>query len=340
MKEVAVAVLNWNGKKLLEQFLPSVTQYSTEADVYVIDNASSDDSLAFVRSQHPEVKIIETGDNLGYAGGYNFALQKIENPFVVLLNSDIEVTQNWLQAPLQQLKNNPKLGACQPKIKDYKNQNLFEYAGASGGFIDFLGYPFCRGRVFFDLEEDQGQYNGDIEIFWASGACMFVNREAFWEVGGLDEAFFAHMEEIDLCWRMKNKGYSIEVVPDSVVYHVGGGTLDSQSPNKTFLNFRNSIYLLFKNLPGKMLFPILFARLVLDGAAGVKFILEFKFKHALAIVRAHFAFYGNFARLSKQRRNLHTPTDIELNGIYQKPIVVEHFLGGIKKFSDLKGKFS
>ena len=340
MKEIAVAVLNWNGQKLLEEFLPSVVKHSLNADVFLVDNNSSDDSIAYVTEKFPAVKIIQTNANLGYAGGYNFALAEIKNPFIVLLNSDIETTENWLDAPLRLLKSDNTIGACQPKIKAYNAKDSFEYAGAAGGFIDYLGYPFCRGRLFENLEKDNGQYNDEREIFWASGACLFVNRKAFYEAGQLDETFFAHMEEIDLCWRMKNNGYRILYTSASTVYHLGGGTLNSQSTQKTFLNFRNNLYLLTKNLPATTLFPILFARLVLDGVAGVKYLLDIKPKHCVAIVRAHFAFYANFNRLAKDRRHYyHKLKGLDSTQMYSNSIVLEHFIKGAKLFSDLKGTF-
>lgn len=340
MKDIAVAVLNWNGQKLLEEFLPSVVKHSAQADVILVDNNSSDESISYVNNTFHSVKIIQTKANLGYAGGYNFALAEIKNPFVVLLNSDIETTENWLDAPLKLLKENKTVGACQPKIKAYKDKDSFEYAGAAGGFIDYLGYPFCRGRLFENLEKDIGQYEDSREIFWASGACLFVNRKAFFDAGQLDETFFAHMEEIDLCWRMKNEGYKIFYTPESSVYHLGGGTLNSQSTQKTFLNFRNDLYLLTKNLPATTLFPILFTRLILDGAAGLKFILDLKPKHALAIVKAHFAFYANFNRLAKGRRSYYFKLKgLKSSQMYSNSIVIEHFLKGAKTFSALKGNF-
>ncbi len=340
MREIAVAILNWNGQRLLEEFLPSVVKHSPDADVYLVDNNSSDDSISYVNKAFPTVEIIQTNANLGYAGGYNFALAEIKNTFVVLLNSDIETTENWLDAPLELLKKDNTIGACQPKIKAYKDKDSFEYAGAAGGFIDYLGYPFCRGRIFEKLEKDNGQYQDTKEIFWASGACLFVNRKAFLDAGKLDETFFAHMEEIDLCWRMKNEGYKIFYTSGSTVYHLGGGTLNSLSTQKTFLNFRNNLYLLFKNLPATTLFPILFARLVLDGVAALKFILDLKPKHTVAIVKAHFAFYANFNRLAKGRRNYYYKLKgLESSQMYSNSIVLEHFLKGAKTFSALKGTF-
>ena len=341
MKDIAVAVLNWNGRKLLETFLPSVVAHSAEADVYVIDNHSSDDSLNYVKATFPTVKIIQTESNLGYAGGYNYALQRIENPFIVLLNSDIETTEHWLEAPLKLLKENLDIGACQPKIRAYNEKESFEYAGAAGGFIDFLGYPFCRGRVFEILEKDQGQYDTNGEIFWASGACMFVRREAFFKAGQLDASFFAHMEEIDLCWRMKNNGYRIYYAANSTVYHLGGGTLNSHSTRKTFLNFRNNLYLLFKNLPASYAFPIIFVRLILDGIAAVKFTLMGKPRHGVAVVRAHFAFYGNFNRMARERRSyFRSLKGLKSTKMYKNSIVFDHFVKGKKKFSDLEGEFT
>ena len=341
MKEIAVAVLNWNGRKLLEEFLPSVVQHSADADIFLVDNYSSDESISFVSSKYPSVNIIQTKANLGYAGGYNYALEDIKNPFIVLLNSDIETTENWLEAPLKLLKEDESIGACQPKIKAYKDKDSFEYAGAAGGFIDYLGYPFCKGRLFEDVEKDQDQYNEVYEIFWASGACMFLRRKAFYDAGQLDESFFAHMEEIDLCWRMKNNGYQIFYTPNSTVYHLGGGTLNSHSTQKTFLNFRNNLYLLTKNLPATSLFPILFTRLVLDGIAALKFVIDLKPKHSIAIVKAHFTFYANFNRLAKERRGYyHKLKGLQSTQMYNSSIVYEHFIKGVKTFTGLKGTFT
>lgn len=300
---IAVVVLNWNGRALLEQFLPSVIRFSEEANIYVADNASTDDSIALLKEKFPQVKIIQNKENGGFAKGYNDALTKLNEDIFVLLNSDVEVTENWLKPIIKIFKNQPKTAAIQPKILDFKRKNYFEYAGAAGGFIDKYGYPFCRGRIFDSLEEDHGQYNDDVPIFWASGACMIIRKEVYWEAGALDEDFFAHQEEIDLCWRIHNLGYQIKSCGNSTVYHVGGATLDSMNPRKTFFNFRNSLYMLLKNVPAPNVYGILFIRMLLDGVAGMKFIIEGKFSHFYAILKAHAGFYLNFNKIRSKRKN-------------------------------------
>jgi len=306
LKKIAVVILNWNGVKLLEQFLPSVTQFSQEATIYVADNASTDESIQFVKNNYPEVKIIQNKSNKGFAGGYNEALQQVDEEIYALVNSDIEVTENWLNPIVKFFETEPETTIIQPKILDFKKKEFFEYAGAAGGFIDKFGYPFCRGRIFDTLEKDNGQYDDRIEIFWASGACFFIRSAVYKEMKGFDEDFFAHQEEIDLCWRTINKGYKIKYCPESIVYHVGGATLQQSNPKKTFLNFRNSLLMLIKNLPQDVLFQILIIRLLLDGIAGVKFILGGQFVHCLAIIRAHFSFYGLFLRNYKKREKKQT----------------------------------
>lgn len=292
--KIAVVILNWNGKQLLEQFLPSIVQFSPEAAVYVADNASTDDSVSFVQANFPTVSVVVNATNTGYAGGYNEALQHIEADVYALVNSDIEVSENWLQPIIKTFQNEPKTAIIQPKILDFKNKDYFEYAGAAGGFIDQYGYPFCRGRIFDTLEKDNGQYDSNQEIFWASGACFFIRSSVYKELNGFDSSFFAHQEEIDLCWRAINKGYSIKYLFESKVYHVGGATLQQGNPRKTELNFRNSLLMLTKNVPQKDLYRILFIRMVLDGIAGIKFLLEKQPKHCIAILKAHFAFYRLF----------------------------------------------
>ncbi|WP_248722799.1 glycosyltransferase family 2 protein [Seonamhaeicola sp. ML3] len=299
---VAVVILNWNGKALLEEFLPTVTQYSTEAEIYVADNASNDDSVSFVKSYFPEVKIIENKKNRGYAKGYNEALKHINTDIFCLLNSDVQVTKNWLAPVLELLKTYSNTAIIQPKILDYNRKQYFEYAGAAGGFIDKYGYPYCRGRIFDTIEEDHGQFNDTTEIFWASGACLFIRKKVFEELNGFDESFFAHMEEIDLCWRAKNKGYSIKYTGKSEVYHLGGATLKKANPKKTYLNFRNSLFTLCKNADG-IVFGRVLVRLILDGIAGIKFLLELKPKHTLVILKAHFSFYKNLNKILLKRQS-------------------------------------
>jgi len=299
--KIAIVILNWNGKKLLKQFLPSVISYSKEATIYIADNASTDDSINFIKENYPETTIIQNKVNGGYAKGYNDALQHIEAEVYCLLNSDIEVSKNWLQPVIKQFKSDTNIAAIQPKILDYKDKSKFEYAGAGGGFIDKYGYPYCRGRVFNTIETDNNQYNDAIDVFWASGACMFIKSNIFHQLNGFDEAYFAHQEEIDLSWRIQNLGYRIKYVGTSTVYHVGGATLTTQNPKKTFLNFRNSLFILLKNTPENKGFGLIFIRLCLDGIAGIKYLLELKPLHTLAIIKAHFSFYANLLEILKKR---------------------------------------
>ncbi len=332
--KTAVVVLNWNGKAWLEKFLDNLVKNSQEATVFVADNASTDDSVYFVKSNYPSVKIIINASNGGYAKGYNDVLKQIDTEYFVLINSDIEVTEDWLSPIIDLMDSDKKIAACQPKLLDYKKRNTFEYAGASGGFIDNLGYPFCRGRIFDDLEEDKGQYNDAIEVFWATGACLFVRASYFNEVGGLDEDFFAHQEEIDLCWRLKNKGYKIMVQPKSVVYHVGGGTLNAGSPFKTHLNFRNNLFMLFKNLPTSSLFTTIPTRLVLDGVAALTFLnKENGLQHVIAIAKAHFIFYFEIPKLIAKRQKINQKNN--LIGKVDWSILLQNKIKGIKRFTDL-----
>ena len=327
MNTIAVVILNWNGRQLLEQFLPSVIKHSPEAVIYVADNASTDDSIAFVEAKFPEVKIIRLSNNYGYAGGYNKALEEVEEDYYALVNSDVEVTENWLQPILELFYTDPETAIIQPKILDYKSKNLFEYAGAAGGFIDKFGYPFCRGRIFNTVEEDKGQYNDISEIFWASGACFFIRKNVYRELRGFDEDFFAHQEEIDLCWRAFNKNYKVRFCGQSVIYHVGGATLNNTSPRKTYLNFRNSLLMMVKNLPASKLLPILFLRLCLDGLAGVQFLTQGKLPHIFAIIKAHFHFYGSFLRFIKKRESKHYS-----NYYKSRSIVLRYYLLNGKEF--------
>lgn len=323
MKKIAVVILNWNGVDLLKQFLPSVLQYSEEATIYVIDNASTDTSLSVLRTEFPSIHIIENKGNFGFAKGYNEGLKTIKEPYLALVNSDIEVTKNWLQPILNQFEQDSLTAIIQPKILDFKNKSYFEYAGAAGGFIDKYGYPYCRGRIFNKIEEDKGQYDATINIFWASGACFFIRNQVFQELQGFDEDFFAHQEEIDLCWRAHNLGYQIQFCYESLVYHVGGATLNNDNPKKTYLNFRNSLYMLTKNLPKHKLVSILFIRLLLDGVAAFRFLSQGKLNHLFAILRAHFHFYRNFKhnyskRNSQNIKNYYTISSIVNRFFIQK----------------------
>ncbi|MBW8362732.1 MAG: glycosyltransferase family 2 protein [Kaistella sp.] len=299
--KTAIVILNWNGKNWLEKFLPNVTEYSEHSEIYVIDNASTDDSVDYLLHHFPEVRIVMNRENKGFAGGYNEGLKNITADIYCLLNSDVEVTENWLDPILNLFEKDQNIAAIQPKVLDYNRRNLFEFAGAGGGFIDNLGYPYCRGRVFENIEEDKGQYNDETEIFWASGCCLFLRSADFWAQNGFDERFFAHQEEIDLCWRLKNSGKKMFYTGKSTVYHVGGGTLNKQSPTKTFLNIRNNLTMLLKNLPFPKLIWILFLRLVLDAAAAVYFGIKMGFPHFWAVLRAHFSFYTQIPGTLKLR---------------------------------------
>jgi GT2 family glycosyltransferase len=326
-KKIAVVILNWNGAKLLEQFLPSIISFSNEATIYVADNASTDTSIQVIKEQFPSVKIIQNDGNYGFANGYNIALQQVEEEYYALVNSDIEVTEYWLAPILSIFENEKDIAIIQPKILDYKNKEYFEYAGAAGGFIDKYGYPFCRGRLFKTIEKDYNQYNDEIEIFWASGACFFIRKAVYRKLNGFDGDFFAHQEEIDLCWRAFNLGYKIKYTSKSLVYHVGGATLNQANPKKTYLNFRNSLLMLLKNLPKKQLLPIIFIRLCLDGLAGIQFIFKGKFSHCLAIIKAHFSFYKLISKNLKKR------SDFQKENYYHtKSIIYRYFVKGGKVF--------
>lgn len=330
--KTAVVILNWNGKALLEQFLPSVTNYSKEAAIYVADNASTDDSVTFIKEQYPQIKIIQNETNGGYAKGYNDALEQLSEDIFILLNSDVEVTPGWLLPIIKELKANPGTAAIQPKILDYRKKEYFEYAGAAGGFIDQFGYPYCRGRIFDHLEKDVGQYDDSIEILWASGACLAIKKEAFFKAGKLDEHFFAHQEEIDLCWRLFNLGLKVKYIGNSAIYHLGGATLNNMHPKKTFYNFRNSLFTLLKNAPGNRVGFLIFSRLLLDAAAGIKFLSEGKFSHIAAIIRAHFSFYNNFNTIAKKRKS-HTRRRKYFD---KTSVVLLYYVLGKKRFSQLK----
>lgn len=334
MKRVAVVILNYNGRKFLEEFLPNVIANTNAdlADIVVADNASTDDSVAIMRERFPEIRLIENGFNGGFATGYNLALRQVDAEYYVLLNSDIEVTPQWIEPVVALMDSDPMIAACQPKIRSYYEKEKFEYAGAAGGFIDRYGYPFCRGRVFQHLEEDRGQYDDTCEVFWATGACMFVRADLYLEHGGLDDSFFAHMEEIDFCWRMKNLGYKIYCCPQSTVYHIGGGTLPKSSARKTYLNFRNNLSLLYKNLPSNRVFWVIAYRILLDWVAAFKFLFGGGLADFWAVIRAHFAFYKRIPSIRKVRKLL---TIRPVSQMYQRNIVFENFLKGKKLYSEL-----
>ena len=337
--KVAVVILNWNGQKFLEKFLPGILRFTPSfATVIVADNASSDGSIEFLSDNYPQIRTIIFDRNYGFAEGYNRAFMQIEAEYYVLLNSDMEVTENWISPVIELMDNDPRIAACQPKIRSYHEPEKFEYAGAAGGYIDKFGYPFCRGRIFQQLEVDHGQYDNAVEVFWATGACMFVRSRIYHEVGGLDNDFFAHMEEIDFCWRLKNRGYRIMICPRSTVYHIGGGTLPKNNAQKTYLNIRNNIIMLYKNLETKWLLPVFAARALLDLLAAVKFLMDGGFNDLWAVIRAHFYFWTHFHYLRKKRENI--PHRL-VSCIYAGNIVLDHYVKRRNKFTDLKaGKFT
>ncbi|PKB44508.1 LOW QUALITY PROTEIN: hypothetical protein AX016_2728 [Cellulophaga sp. RHA19] len=331
MLKIAVVILNWNGVKLLERFLPSVLEFSDNHKIYVADNASTDTSIAFIKKNYPTVQIIQNTTNGGYAKGYNDALKHINEDVFCLLNSDVEVTPNWLTPIANYFTSDTETAIIQPKILDLKKKTHFEYAGAAGGYIDSLGYPFCRGRIFDTLEEDKGQYNDTVPIFWASGACLFIRKSTFTLLGGFDEDYFAHQEEIDLCWRAQNMGLKIMYVGASTVYHLGGSTLNEMNPKKTFLNFRNSLFSIVKNIPFYKAFFIVMARLLLDGITGLRFMSQMRFSHCLAIIKAHFSFYWNLPKTLKKKQ-----VKNKTKKYYQiKSIVWAYFVNGNKEFNNL-----
>ncbi|MDA9261959.1 glycosyltransferase family 2 protein, partial [Flavobacteriales bacterium] len=331
MKKVGIIILNWNGRQYLETYLPSVISHSEDHSVVVIDNNSTDDSVSFLKSTYPQIELIHNDQNGGFAKGYNVGLEKIKGNFeyYVLLNSDVEVTPNWISPIIELMENDNSVSACQPKVLAYKNKSKFEHAGASGGYLDKNGYPFCRGRVFDDVEEDKGQYDTVEEIFWATGACMFVRSSSFHEFGGFDEDYFAHMEEIDLCWRMKLHGKRIMVNPNSVVFHLGGGTLNYLSPRKVYLNFRNSLFTLYKNYRGNYLFFKITWRICLDYIAAFAFIVNGEFKAGIQVIKAQFHFIKQFGEMKKKRKVLLELTkgkEANRIGIYNKSVVFSRFI--------------
>lgn len=338
MNKVSVVILNWNGRKLLEEFLPSVVQYTTHPgiEIVVADNGSTDDSLIFLNNAYPQIRQVVLSDNFGFADGYNRALKEINAEYFVLLNSDVEVTENWLMPVIGYLDANKDVAAAQPKILAQRQKAFFEYAGASGGFIDKYGYPFCRGRIFSKVEEDHCQYDEPIDVLWASGACLIIRSKDFFETGGFDSSFFAHMEEIDLCWRLNCRGRRTVCLPFSAVYHVGAATLKKESPRKTFLNFRNNLLMLYKNLPQKRLKRVMTVRLILDYVAAVQFTLTGKYANAKEVIRAHKDFYNNRKAYRPARQeNLEKRTVSIIKTIYPKSILTAYHLRRIHTFSKL-----
>jgi GT2 family glycosyltransferase len=335
LPSVSVVIMNWNGEHFLRKFMPSVMSATwPNLRIIVGDNASDDGSISFLRENYPVVEIIRLDKNYGFAGGYNRVLAGIDSDYFVLLNSDIEVSPGWIEPLVTRLEKDPAIAAAQPKVLSWINRDQFEYAGASGGFIDRFGYPFCRGRLFDTAEQDTGQYNNETEIFWATGAALFIRAKAWKACGGFDERFFAHMEEIDLCWRLKNKGYRIICCPSSTVWHVGGGTLDALRPYKTYLNFRNNLYMLRKNLPKKKARRIIFLRFFLDFISLLLFVVQGKSGHARAISRAHIDYLKH---ASKYGRKTDVPAENTLTGFYHGSIVWEYFIKKNRKFSRLNG---
>ncbi|MDF3077609.1 MAG: putative glycosyltransferase [Sphingobacteriaceae bacterium] len=332
--KVSVVILNWNGRHLLEEFLPSVFESTyPNLEIVVGDNASTDESLSFVRENYPSAKTIQNHENLGFAGGYNEVLKQVNADYFVLLNSDVEVETGWIEPVIQMMDADKAIAAAQPKIRWYKQKHLFEYAGAAGGFIDKYGYPFCRGRIFDTVEADEGQYDDETEIFWASGAALFIRRSCWEEAKGLDADFFAHMEEIDLCWRLKNLGYKIKYCPGSVVYHLGAGTLNAESPHKTYLNFRNNLAMLAKNLPAGKAFRVIFIRFWLDFISLLRFGLQGKSSSAAAISKAHTHFFRDLRR--NRRKAGEGNPNFNNAGVYNSSIVWAYFAKGKKTFLEL-----
>lgn len=334
--EIAVVILNYNGENFLEKFLPNVITNSKNATIYVADNCSTDNSISYLKANFPEIKLIINAENGGFAKGYNDALKHVKADYYVLLNSDIEVTPNWIEPCIELLEKDKSIAALQPKILAYHNKTHFEHAGAAGGYLDQDFYPFCQGRIFDEVEFDNGQYNHSHEVFWATGACLFIRTELYHSIGGLDDDFFAHMEEIDMCWRLKQQNHKIYYCAESTIYHVGGGTLNYDNPKKTYLNFRNSLFMIAKNYDGNLFLKI-FKRLLIDGLAGVMFIFKLQFKHCWAIIRAHFAFYKNLKSLRQKRKIIRqNRTTFNSVGLFNKSIIFKKYFNGIKKFSDLK----
>ncbi len=332
--KTAVVILNWNGKELLKRFLPGVIKHTPgEVDIVVADNGSDDHSLEYLAKHFPLVRTIALEKNHGFAGGYNRALRQVDADYYVLLNSDMEVGEHWLEPCIELLENHPEVAACQPKIRSLEKREYFEHAGAAGGFVDHFGFPFCMGRIFSDIERDDGQYDDAGRVFWATGAAMFIRAAAFNGAGGFDDRFFAHMEEIDLCWRLQNSGYHIMSCPRSVVYHLGGGSLPASSPRKTYLNFRNSLWMLAKNMPARHFYPRMALRFALDVIAALKFLMQGHIRDSLAVFRAHLAFVQKFRQMRKPGRDLPgTLPDM----LYKRSIVADYFLFGRKSFSDLR----
>lgn len=335
---VSVVILNWNGENYLQKFLPLLIENTKLPDVEIIvaDNASTDNSMTMLKTEFPGVRTILLDKNYGFAGGYNKVLEQVEADYFVLLNSDVEVAPHWLEPMLEYMQANERVAACQPKIRSYMQPDYFEHAGAAGGFIDSFGFPFCRGRIFADVEKDNGQYDTVNKVFWASGACLMIRSELYRRVGGLDDEFFAHMEEIDLCWRLNSRGFHVACVPQSVVYHIGGGTLNAESPHKTYLNFRNNLLMLYKNLPNNVLKKTMFWRFIFDYAAAFQLYITGKKQNALSVFKARSDFKRMLPRFADKRKEniLHATNDCK-SLIFHKSIVIAYYLKGKKSFESL-----
>jgi hypothetical protein len=337
--KIAIVILNWNGAKLLRRFLPSVIEFSKGdfTEIIVADNGSTDESLSILSKEFPEVKVLDLKQNFGFARGYNETLKQIEADYFVILNSDVEVTSGWLESPIRLMEADEKIAAVQPKILSYNQKTHFEYAGAAGGFIDRFGYPFCRGRIFDEIEADKRQYDNTMDIFWATGACMFVRSDLFRAVGGFDADFWAHMEEIDLCWRLKNRGFRVVYTPESTVYHLGGGSLSYDDPKKLYLNFRNNLWLLYKNLPANQFLYILSIRMILDEVAAFKLLAEFNFNGIRSVLKAHYHFYRSLPELRRKRKQAVPICNIEIStGRLAKSIVFQFYVRKKKRFSEIQ----
>jgi len=335
--KTAIVILNWNTRNHLETFLPFLVKYSSGPDIQIViaDNASTDDSVPFLKTNYPDITLLLLDKNYGFAEGYNKALQQVKAEYYILLNSDIEVTENWIQPLIGLLESSPEIAVTMPKLLSYYKRNYFEYAGAAGGYIDKFGYPFCKGRIFWTMEKDEGQYDGVNEIFWATGACLAIKSEIFHNTGGFDPYFFAHQEEIDLCWRLHHQGYKIYCNTQSVAYHLGGGTLPKSNPYKTYLNIRNNHVLLYKNLSHKQWVKIFMARIPLDLIAALKFLLGSQPAEFWAVFKAHFNFYQYLLKSKKEPRPAHTSSHL----IFQGSIIYQYLFLKKKKFSDIKFKF-
>ncbi len=339
--KVAIVILNWNGEKLLKKFIYSVIKYSESKDskIYLVDNNSSDNSVAYIKEYHKSIEVIKLEKNYGFAKGYAMALPMIKAQYFVLLNSDVEVTENWLPPIIEFLDQHDEVAAAMPKLISYKEKDKFEYSGAAGGYIDILGYPFCKGRILNEIEKDEGQYDKTDDIFWATGAALVVKSDCYHEIKGLDGDFFAHMEEIDLCWRLKIRGYKIITFPHSKVYHLGGGTLPTESPRKLFYNHRNNLYMLFKNLSQTAFLPVIIIRLILDFISALTYLLQGKPSFFLMVLKAHIHFYGSLTSLLSKRREVNMlRRNTKISGIYKRSIVWDFFISNHKNYNSLNPK--